>query len=145
MLWLPDLRDDDRETAFRVGKQELVVRYDQTEGTHHPQRSTTFDMQFSPNLASLLKGLFVKNPKKRLGFNGAQEIKTHPWFDKVNWDNIYNKVIQAPFVPKVKSETDTSNFDVEFTSEAIESYQDAESFSEQANYAGFSFDERVKS
>jgi hypothetical protein len=37
----------------------------------------------------------------------------------VNWDNIYNKTIQAPFVPKIKNETDISNFDVEFTSEAI--------------------------
>lgn len=92
----------------------------------------------------MLKGLFAKNPKKRLGFAGPEEIKSHPWFEKVNWENIYNKSIQAPFVPKVKSETDTSNFDVEFTSEAIESFQDAESFNDQANYAGFSWNEQIK-
>jgi len=43
----------------------------------------------------------------------------------VNWESVYSKTTQAPFVPKVKNETDISNFDVEFTSEAIESYQDA--------------------
>ena len=67
-------------------------------------------------MTNLLKGLFVKNPKKRLGSGGAQEVKAHPWFEKVNWENIFNKTIQAPFVPKIKGDFDISNFDVEFTS-----------------------------
>ena len=71
-------------------------------------------------------------------------MKAHPWFEKVNWEMISNKAIQAPFVPKIKNETDISNFDVEFTSEAIESYQDAESMGEQPKYIDFSFDERAK-
>jgi len=99
---------------------------------------------FSPKLINLLKGLFIKNPKKRLGSTGSHEVKGHAWFEKVNWDMIYNKSIQAPFVPKIKNETDISNFDVEFTSEAIESYQDNESMNDQPKYIGFSFDERVK-
>jgi hypothetical protein len=50
-----------------------------------------------------LKKLFVKDPKKRLGHNGAKEIKSHPWFEKIVWDNIQNKKVKAPFVPILSS------------------------------------------
>lgn len=35
----------------------------------------------------------------------------------INWDDVYNKRIKVPFLPSVKSATDLSNFDTEFTSE----------------------------
>ena len=62
-------------------------------------------------LRNLLEGLFQKKPENRLGSNGASEIKKHPWFENVDWDALLNKKIGAPFVPKVKSESDVSNFD----------------------------------
>merc|ERR1712226_1216333 len=43
--------------------------------------------------------------------NGAGDIKAHPWFRLIDWNAIENKVIRAPYIPKVKSESDTSNFD----------------------------------
>ena len=41
----------------------------------------------SPALRSLFEGLFEKNPDKRLGSgnNGANDIKNHIWFEKVDW------------------------------------------------------------
>ncbi len=36
---------------------------------------------------------------RRLGYNGADEIKAHPFFKKINWDNI--KKTKAPFIPEV--------------------------------------------
>jgi len=52
----------------------------------------------------------INSPKHRLGVNGAQEIKSHPFFYGFNWDNILN--IKPPFIPFLRSEYDTSYFDV---------------------------------
>ena len=35
----------------------------------------------------LLKALLQKNPEKRLGFHGAQQVKDHPWFKVLNEAN----------------------------------------------------------
>jgi classical protein kinase C len=47
-----------------------------------------------------------------------------PWFDKLNWEALYHKKIKAPFVPKLSSDLDLTNFDVEFTSCSLESVGD---------------------
>ena len=52
----------------------------------------------------------INSPKRRLGANGAEEIKSHPFFYGFNWDNILN--IKPPFIPFLRSEYDTSYFDV---------------------------------
>lgn len=67
----------------------------------------------SPNVRSLLEGLFKKEPDKRLGGgpNDAEDIKKHPWFDGLDWDALLRKEIPAPFVPIIKEDTDVSNFD----------------------------------
>ena len=58
-----------------------------------------------------MKKLLAKDPKKRLGANGAQEIKEHPWFQKFNFQWLYEKKMKAPYTPVLKSKTDTRNFD----------------------------------
>ncbi|KAG0282178.1 Serine/threonine kinase [Linnemannia gamsii] len=69
---------------------------------------------------ALLQSLLVKVPSHRLGSgpSDAEEIKAHAYFRNVNFDDVYHKRIRPPFMPKVKSKTDVSNFDTEFTSEA---------------------------
>ena len=39
-----------------------------------------------------------KDPRKRLGggIKDAEEIKEHPYFKDVNWDDVYNKKIAPP-------------------------------------------------
>ena len=51
----------------------------------------------------------MNNADKRLGINGVDEIKKHPFFKDVDWENI--RSTKAPFVPELKSETDTHYFD----------------------------------
>lgn len=67
---------------------------------------------------SILQKLLTREPDQRLGSGptDAQEIMSQPFFRNINWDDIYHKRVQPPFLPQIKSATDTSNFDSEFTS-----------------------------
>ncbi|XP_023514772.1 serine/threonine-protein kinase 38-like [Cucurbita pepo subsp. pepo] len=63
-------------------------------------------------LSLLAKDLISKllcNVDQRLGTNGADEIKVHPWFQNLEWDRLYE--MEAAFVPEVKDELDTQNFE----------------------------------
>jgi len=33
----------------------------------------------------LLKKLFIKDPNQRLGMKDENEIKSHPWFNGIDW------------------------------------------------------------
>jgi protein-serine/threonine kinase len=65
---------------------------------------------------NFVKGLLNRNPKHRLGAtDDAEELKRHPFFGDIDWDILAKKLITPPFKPKLKSETDVSYFDPEFT------------------------------
>ncbi|EGF80693.1 hypothetical protein BATDEDRAFT_19449 [Batrachochytrium dendrobatidis JAM81] len=68
---------------------------------------------------SLLQKLLTKDPSKRLGSgkNDALDIKQHSFFAGVDWESLKHLEIPPPFIPTVKSSTDVSNFDEEFTRE----------------------------
>ena len=51
----------------------------------------------------------INSSNNRLGKNGAEEIKNHPFFHGVDWDNIRNS--KPPFIPFLKNEYDTSYFE----------------------------------
>ena len=60
--------------------------------------------------------LLTKNPKRRLGTKGVDDVKRHPFFGSdMDWNAIANKRIDVPIKPKLKDEMDTSNFADEFT------------------------------
>lgn len=63
--------------------------------------------------------LLTRDPKKRLGAgpSDAAEIKEHPFFLGVNWDDMLAKRVPPPFCPSISGPLDTSNFDEEFTRE----------------------------
>ncbi|XP_068723134.1 RAC-gamma serine/threonine-protein kinase-like [Montipora capricornis] len=50
----------------------------------------------------------------------AKEVMNHQFFHTINWDDIFHKRIKPPFKPVVKSETDVSNFDEDFTNEPVD-------------------------
>ncbi|KAF3311636.1 hypothetical protein TWF173_008255 [Orbilia oligospora] len=69
---------------------------------------------------NFVKGLLNRNPKHRLGaLRDAAELKEHPFFADVDWEALKQKKSIPPFKPTLKSETDTQNFDTEFTNAPI--------------------------
>lgn len=76
--------------------------------------------QSSTAVQDLLIKLLDKNPATRLGSKkGFADFKNHPFFVKMDFDMIYKRQIKAPFIPEISSKTDSSNFDPEFTQEAV--------------------------
>jgi len=52
----------------------------------------------------------ISDPNKRLGKNGADEIKAHPFFKGVDWEHIRD-TMKPPFVPEIKNDYDTKYFE----------------------------------
>lgn len=66
------------------------------------------DIHLSPEAEDLIKRLLT-SAEHRIGrYGGAEEIKQHPFFRGVDWDSI--RGVQAPFVPRLSSITDTRHF-----------------------------------
>jgi beta-adrenergic-receptor kinase len=60
------------------------------------------DEFFSPEAVDLLTKLMIKDPHKRFGINGVEEIKQHPWFDPIDWGLLEAGYLDAPFIPKTE-------------------------------------------
>ena len=45
----------------------------------------------------------------RLGTNGVAEIKAHPFFRGIDWENLRHA--KSPFIPNIKDDEDVSRFD----------------------------------
>ncbi|KAG6036437.1 Serine/threonine kinase [Claviceps citrina] len=92
---------------------------------------------------SILQKLLTREPEQRLGSGptDAQEVMSQPFFRNINWDDIYHKRVEPPFKPSIKSATDTSNFDSEFTSvtPVLTPVQSVLSQAMQEEFRGFSY------
>uniref|UniRef100_A0A669E2R0 Rho-associated protein kinase 1 n=1 Tax=Oreochromis niloticus TaxID=8128 RepID=A0A669E2R0_ORENI len=78
---------------------------------NHKNALTFPDDSDISNDAKNLICAFLTDREVRLGRNGVDEIKRHPFFknDQWTWENI--RETAAPVVPELSSDTDTSNFD----------------------------------
>ena len=97
------------------------------------------------NAKDLMSKFMEIDPQKRLGSgeNGWEDIKNHPYFKDVNWDEANNKKMKPPFLPNIESETDTKYFEKTFTDEPIYNEEGDALFSEdneyEENYKGFTY------
>lgn len=63
-----------------------------------------FGPEFGSEARSVLTGLLTRDPLKRLGVNGAEEIKRHPFFkNHIDFNKLLQKRIIPPFKPRVAS------------------------------------------
>ena len=67
------------------------------------------EANISKEAVDILKRL-INDPEKRLGRNGAEEVKQHPFFKNVDWKHVKETMI-PPFIPELKNIFDTKYFD----------------------------------
>ena len=70
----------------------------------------------------MIISLLHKNPKYRLGHDGAEDIKKHQFYSDVDFDKLYSKDYEALNLPKLNSDLGLNNFDKEFTCRSISSF-----------------------
>lgn len=79
-----------------------------------------FPSHFGSDLKDLLRNLLQVDLTKRYGNlkAGVNDIKGHKWFTSTDWIAVFQKRIEAPFIPRCKGPGDTSNFD-DYEEEAL--------------------------
>jgi serine/threonine-protein kinase RIM15 len=66
-------------------------------------------VDFSPEARDFMSRLMTLDPASRLGSNGADEVKAHPFFDGIEWDKVTST--EAAFIPQVTDPESTDYFD----------------------------------
>lgn len=88
----------------------------------------------------------MSNPKKRLGYRGADEVKQHPFFKGVDFDKVLRKEYKPPFIPKLKDDLDLRYFDESFTELRVDSEKnddkDEEDEKDDFKFEGFSYQQK---
>ncbi|XP_044714815.1 kinase [Hirsutella rhossiliensis] len=102
---IPPFHADEAEQVF----ENILARKIQW-----PDESTCEPI--SDEAKDLINKLLCMDPKQRLGANreekfgsGGEEIRSHPWFQGINWDTLLED--EAQFVPRPENPEDTEYFD----------------------------------
>ncbi len=96
------------------------------------------EIKLSDEAKDLIKKM-ISDPNKRLGKNGADEIKAHPFFKGVDWENV-RSTMKPPFVPDIKNDYDTKYFE---TFEEVEPFYPTKKIKKRKDmeYLGFTYKE----
>jgi len=96
--------DGDKNSTQDIARRILTKAVPFPKGMNEPAKS-------------FISGLLEKDPKKRLGARGVDQIKSHPFFMNINWSAMEQRKVKPPLKPKVSSQTDVNNFAEEFTNQ----------------------------
>ena len=95
----------------------------------------------SSDLKDLIDKLLVVRAAHRLGSlaGGDKDIRSHPWYSRLDWNNLVKKGYTAPWVPKLKDAMDSSCFDNwdHMSKDNEESQGNEPSADEQKRFEGF--------
>ncbi|KAL7275440.1 hypothetical protein RUND412_001612 [Rhizina undulata] len=67
------------------------------------------EIPVSEEAKDLINRLLCTDPNQRLGANGAEDVKKHPWFSELNWATLLEE--EPSFVPTPHDPEDTEYFD----------------------------------
>ncbi|KAL5250817.1 hypothetical protein ACHWQZ_G016529 [Mnemiopsis leidyi] len=72
-----------------------------------------FPAHFTQDLKDLLKALLQVDLTKRYGNlkNGVWDIKQSRWMQSIDYISVYERKVEAPFIPRSRGPGDASNFD----------------------------------
>ena len=56
---------------------------------------------WSIEAADFVNRMIQRKPNNRLGVNGPEEVKNHPWLKDFPWNKLINKELEPPFIPNV--------------------------------------------
>lgn len=114
---------EDKQQAYDKATLELTPAYD--------------PKYFSPEAAELIQHLLIRDPTKRLGAKGAEEVKRMRFFSSIDWAQMEQMQIPPPFVPdneiNAASQADIGSFDISIVKGIKVSEQ------EQAAYSGWDY------
>nr|CAG8497727.1 3439_t:CDS:2 [Entrophospora candida] len=97
---------------FRGKNNSLLTKAILHEPLHFPDNP---NMTLSEECLDAIKRFCERDISKRLGCNGIEEIKQHPWFKDIEWDKLDTKQATPPFVPDPKR----ANFDATYELEEL--------------------------
>lgn len=66
-------------------------------------------IEFSQEARNFMERLLIYDPTKRLGINGAKEVRDHPFFAAIEWDKVMQQ--EPQFIPQVTDPESTDYFD----------------------------------
>ncbi|XP_035788713.1 G protein-coupled receptor kinase 1-like isoform X2 [Anopheles albimanus] len=91
---------------YKLLKGHSPFRQHKTKDKHEIDRMTlTMNVElpesFSKELRDLLEGLLQRDIDKRLGCKGggAEEVKSHPFFTGIDWNQVYYQKYTPPLIP----------------------------------------------
>ncbi|CAO1618301.1 unnamed protein product [Jaminaea pallidilutea] len=67
-------------------------------------------IEISPAARDLMERLMCTDRNGRLGSSGIEEVKAHPFFNGVDWENVV--AAEGPFVPQISDPESTDYFDL---------------------------------
>ena len=98
---------------------------------------------WSVEAADFANKLLIRKDLNRLGYNNEKLIKEHPWVKNVDWNDIKNKKINAPFLPKQNHDNYDKNYCEELEEINLDTYNRFEEYKMHKNYNdmffGFTF------
>ena len=100
---------DRKEIRKNMKEKQIMIEADDNKGN-----------KWSDDCINFINRCLKKNPEMRIGYHfGIKELKVHKWFDKYDWNKLYNKNIEPIFKPK-----NEKNFDKMYCENSDKIYND---------------------
>jgi serine/threonine kinase 38 len=102
------------------------------------------EANLSPAATDILKRLLC-DADNRLGINGVEEIKAHPFFEGIEWENL--RKMKSPYMPELSSDDDCRRFD-KFEEEEpfypLDDKKNAKKQRKDINFVGYTYKKDVE-